>query len=1519
MPCGFDTVPGGKHMRTQHACVATAAMLLVACGDLPHDNPRDPQAPADTQGRVTLVGTVTLEPPGGTPPSLSAVHVSVAGHSWAADTDADGHYEISGVPVGTWVVQFTRAGWDDQVVSGIGVTLDQAGEHIPLPPIELKVSRGNVAGTIALEGEDSAGGVAVSLEAVPSASSVHWASALAPGENSVLTDGAGRFVLAGIPVGEYVLRASKTGFLDGTVASVTVTPSGVTTLDRLLLFMNPGGFSGSVLVQGATSSTQVTVRASGTTLSGSPWESTVTDRSDGTYLLSGVPGGTYNVSFEREGCVPVLVGAAVRPGEVTALPPVLLTPATGVVTGSVALSAGAVAGFPVPADRSGIAVSLTGRDGSVNSVLTDAAGSYRFNDVPVSLDSQGYGVSARFAGYEQSAVVRVSPLARTAVSADPVTLQLAAGAIGGTVELWDNAGGAGVNASSAGTVISITGTAFDGTPWSTSATTGQDGSFLAQNLPRGTYDLTASSSGRACDPLPRTQVGYGAVATVAAVRCRDTVAPGSLVLGLPEAVAPTQPGFTSSTSVPVRLLTQAIDPTGNLRGYQTAVGATPDWTSARIVGGTPSTLPFTLSPDPVSRGNQKFVLWARAVDWTGNAGPAASVEIVYDDVAPGAPTISTPRTLVNATTTSVTLGGGQDPNFLRFEYRTTPCQGGGSDCPFVSTPATFAVSLPADQSTTIQARAVDWAGNRSDVTTLTVTSDMTPPRPPQMAPSYDPYRLTIRAPWVDFVPSTAAYDPPGSYGPWGGLAWLEVDTGSGFTPLCPAAECQDDGVWSPCTCECHDPRLLCRGSTFAGVRADLSLSSGSTVVSFRAVDLAGNVGPSTSQPVLAETTPDVLATATRTIVDYPLVRDGVVGYVDSGAGKLVDLGANRRADPDDPRCQVSNATPAYASVVPLARDVVAYGQTEVENGSSVQRLYLRLRGASSPWCSAGDTNLLIGGGRDVTYPAGDRRHVAWAERQGEAWRVMLREAPPDARVGTASDTIREIVPSGTFSDIAGIWLGGKNLLVVGVGGTGTTYRNFAADSGGSFLTNVSYVDLPLDAMVSTLTMSKDGSALIYQDNSSSLVVRTTGPGGVFENLNDLTARLTPPVPLLTERRLIDGRHAMAPNGAGYDGLAAFWDTGEDGVWGTVDDVAKAGYLSGTYRYSADIDTGLLVYSTHSSIELLDLSTLRWEVPLLHGLLGLGVASADTLISNGEDSILWADMAGDLWARAATGEQSVTGGSPSVMSSDGMDLLVEQAADHLTAYRAAFSSGQFFTPQAAAPAVIRAARPQEVRVGGGKAIVREFDTSSATGFRCWVLEPNLGSLLSFSTNGTAIDVQPSGCAWGSLGMTERQAFFPCGGAATCSTNADGTGRFTTGSLASTATLRMPTSSGIPDPGRPALQVRGTWMILSESRLGTVLLDAGPDGLFNTADDRARVLTPDYRSYSSELAVSGQWAAWLDQGAPGGDQVFVLHGFDGAPIQITSTPSVKSHVTVDRLGRVHWIDSGMTPQAIMTWEP
>ncbi len=280
------------HRQPLRLAVTALALGLAACGDLSHQNPFDPATPPGQQARAALEGAVDLEATGAAAPSLAGVVVSITGTSLSAVTDAAGRYRLDGVAPGTWTVQATHPGYRVALLGGLAVTLDDGGKAVPVPDLFLQAARGDLLGRVALSlevgglREDSAAGVAVTLDTR---------------DGAVFSDAAGTYHFTGVPVGQYLVVASKTGFKGATsLGMATVVDGLVTTFDELLeLPPDPGGIGGSVLVLGAADSFGVTVRAHGATLSGTPVELTTTSAADGAFLLSPIPAGTYNVTFEK--------------------------------------------------------------------------------------------------------------------------------------------------------------------------------------------------------------------------------------------------------------------------------------------------------------------------------------------------------------------------------------------------------------------------------------------------------------------------------------------------------------------------------------------------------------------------------------------------------------------------------------------------------------------------------------------------------------------------------------------------------------------------------------------------------------------------------------------------------------------------------------------------------------------------------------------------------------------------------------------------------------------------------------------------------------------------------------------------------------------------------------------------------------------------------------------------------------------------------------------------------------------
>ena len=350
-------------------------------------------------------------------------------------------------------------------------------------------------------------------------------------------------------------------------------------------------------------------------------------------------------------------------------------------------------------------------------------------------------------------------------------------------------------------------------------------------------------------------------------------------------------------------------------------------------------------------------------------------------------------------------------------------------------------------------------------------------------------------------------------------------------------------------------------------------------------------------------------------------------------------------------------------------------------------------------------------------------------------------------------------------------------------------------------------------------------------------------------------------------------------------------------------MAEDGYAYSGLRDGFGLDASLLTYGTGTDVYALDLSALRWERPLLDGF--TDDTANPSLVANGAGVLLWSGEEGPTYARTAAGAQTSIPGRFLHKAADGPDLLLDG-----TAYRAD-AAGRFFTPSAPAPVTLRTNVESGLAVGEGKALSREYTTS---GTACFLLDPGTGAL---GVAGTAITTVPLGAcaAPGPLGINARQAIYPNATGIAYVIGAGANGRFGPEDLAGAAPLRIP---GYTTPPQAALQLGGTLLLVSHDSLGTLLVDAGVDGLFNSGDDRVRVLGPRVR-VQSQLAVSGEWIAWIDAGAPTGDQVYVMHGFDGTPLRVTATASQKSHVTVDRLGRIHWVDAGVSPRVIMSYLP
>jgi Carboxypeptidase regulatory-like domain len=1530
LPIGDYSVVAQKDPEWSPSAPLGVTVAAGAVTSLPVDVVLQPRATASISGAAPLEGGGDAS---GTNVALSGVDFRGAAVSATTSTSAAGAWSFGLLAAGSYQVTLSRPTFVSPAPTSVSLSTGQA---VDVGSTVLAFARGSASGTAVASGAADLSGTVVTVSGGPDSA-------------TAVTDSAGAFTVSGLRVGTgYAATFRRGAYATQTSAPFAISAGATTAVPAATLsLLLTASISGQADVERpAGASGGIAVSLTGADLNGAAVTASTFTQPTGSYALPGLPQGTYAVTFSKSGYDPrSLSGIFVAAGASVAPAGVVLPVATGTVAGTATLSAGAVAGFQVGTDFSGVVVTLSGVDVPVAAAVTDPAGAYRFTGVPVSTSGAAYTVTAQKPSF-QTASTTVLAAANTTVGAAALSLPVNAGGLSGSVLLRDDVGGAGDNATHAGTSVGVTGTAFNGTSWSAGATTASDGTFLVSSLPPGSYDLVATSASRTCAAFAAATVQPGATSAAGTVRCLDALAPTAVALGAPLAPPGGQSGYAAGTSVTVPISTPATDPTtpaSNFRGYQVVVGTSANWAAATTVAGQPGSLTFA-----GLAANSPNTLWARAVDWIGNAGPVSTLQVITDTLPPPAPTVSTPRPFVNATTTSVTLSGAEgDATFAGYEIctlsqaATVGCAVSAPlGCAFSPTAAAFALSLTAGQRTCLWARAFDRAGNRGPTASLGVggvVSDLTPPSPPTLAPSYDPTLLAVRAPWVDLFVTGAATDGPAGGAPWQDVAWLEVDTGSGFEPLCPAPECRPGDVWSPCACGCTDPRLLCDGTRFVGFRARL-LEGTRNLIAARAVDLAGNVGSGVSQQVETDSTGDVIA-ATSAFETNANVRGKLVGYGSFSAGgstlgMLVDLGSNRRHEATDRRCQVS---PSIASgygrgVVPVSATLVA----TAEWGSGARMIR---PGADGLFCTGDDVatvfrtppiDYLV----DGVSGAGER--VAWMERKnppGAVTNIMVREPGLDGVFGNGDD----VTTAFPYQFVDGLTMGDAALLVhaAACGDSCFTYtwHVINPNAAASYASGTTTLDLP--GTVGSAALSADGRRLAYME-SGFIRVLEPGANGIFDASDVPVSVAVPPEWSLfsSSELVVDGPHVVALANTSPIRWLVHWWAGPDGTFGTPDDTLERVQPTSATQTDPSLAAGYLTLSRDGDVMGLDLSALRWEVAPASGL-----DASHPIDADGQGDLFYLPQGGNLVARSPSGSE--TNAPVGIQFAVSGKVLLDSDFSNAVRMRTTDAAGTWFTPSApAAVQLYQANTVQRLHVGGGKGLVQDyaFDPVRGTNVTHYrVLEPGAGKTLADMTGlMPAVDILGDGVNfnWSFVGaLTARQVFYVCHawGTATlylCVHNAGADGVFGTAddprpaTFASAVHLRHPAGSpraGLDVSDARALAVNGRRMLVSEfSPPAVYLFDAGPDGLFNTTDDRGRKLA-DFAASDFDIAVAGDWAAFLYDGPPSGRQAWMVRGFDGDPICVTDHYSGKTSPMLDPGGRLSWVDSVFVPSAVFSRTP
>lgn len=322
------------------------------------------------------------------------------------------------------------------------------------------------------------------------------------------TDAQGNWMLKDVPVGSFVLRATRADLQPAEVGRVTV---GTRDLDApqpyLTMATTPlrlrdeaaaraaaarpafGSMRGRVMAPAAASAADVTVSVQNTEYR------TLTDGSGG-FVFPSLPPGAYVAVFAREGYRAPTVPFEVSAGKETRLADVMLAPdlgqapATRTILGRLTLTG--IDGNPIARVR-GVTVALEG----TSAVSVPAAdGTFRFDN----LEPRSYVVTAAAEGFllEATQAVNLELVEVGEVSLSLLQIPPDVSATGGTIVgrvLLDGADGG----SAAGIAVGLAGT-------DVVVTTARDGAFRMTNVPPGTYELIATFEGYEPGSIPGVEI-----------------------------------------------------------------------------------------------------------------------------------------------------------------------------------------------------------------------------------------------------------------------------------------------------------------------------------------------------------------------------------------------------------------------------------------------------------------------------------------------------------------------------------------------------------------------------------------------------------------------------------------------------------------------------------------------------------------------------------------------------------------------------------------------------------------------------------------------------------------------------------------------------------------------------------------------------------------------------------------------------------------------------------------------------
>ena len=403
-------------------------------------------------GRInTLYGSITGKVVDADGNAVSGAVVNLTNMDGAGDavtlsTNENGEFSSSIVPIGTYTVSITKSGYIDVVCNDVPIV---GGRTYDVGTKALVSGTAGITGRVVLEGASNYSGVTVSATSLTDASRFY----------TTTTTDDGAYYFMSIESGAYSLKIQKDGYITDSTQQVSLIAGNVSQVKTITLKSESSTVTGSVSLEGSSSSIGVEVLLVSTD---NKRFSTTTDY-NGRYVFNNVKTGKYELILSKDGYANVSIkDLYVEKGVEKALDAIVMNIAFTSVRGQVSLEG--------RTDLSGALVTATNISNTdiIYSAITNSQGVFTF----AKMYSGEYSIAVSCSGYSTATLPTVNVVDDTPMDVGSVSLKIERGTIAGIARLEGYSDYSGVK-------VTILGNDYE-------ATTAEDGSY-SFTVPAGNY------------------------------------------------------------------------------------------------------------------------------------------------------------------------------------------------------------------------------------------------------------------------------------------------------------------------------------------------------------------------------------------------------------------------------------------------------------------------------------------------------------------------------------------------------------------------------------------------------------------------------------------------------------------------------------------------------------------------------------------------------------------------------------------------------------------------------------------------------------------------------------------------------------------------------------------------------------------------------------------------------------------------------------------------------------------------